>query len=262
MIKLEREMIYHSIMRKTPVIWLILLLVVSLVLSGCNRVPEDWGDPNPDYLNLIDTSTCWNGICPGQTTQKKAEQILQSLTIGGENQVEKTELNSDLILIFDVQRFKGSSVLIKFDDSKQIVESVTINVKGNNLTMEQVVDLLGEPQEVMVEINTGIGDAASTFPSYGMLYTDLGILVWSGIYGDGLSPETDEIVLHPELGVLDFTYVEKPKDYLLDFYLRLLPSAQRSVAKKELEEFFHMWPGFGNSVSSVLDYDDYVYRYR
>jgi hypothetical protein len=234
------------------------MIILSVVLPGCNSVPEDWGTANPDYLVLVEASSCWYDICPRQTTTEEAEQILQLLSFRGENEVENTDPKNSLVLFLDRQRFEGSWASIEFDASGKIVKSVRIVLGKNELTMEQVVDVLGEPQQVII-IAHNVGDSAASFVRYEMWYPELGLSVSSGIYNAGRNPMSSQIILNPTLAVKRFEYmgVEEGEEQLLEYLMIGFNPYQRPGDKQELKNFFHPWPGFGNSVPSFLDYGRY-----
>lgn len=234
--------------------------MIGMILSGCeSSIPESWGTPNIEYLELVDMPPCWYGICPGQTTPKEAEQILQSLPIGGKNGIEKTETEKSITLLLDDQRFEGGKTVVKFDNLEQMVESIEVFPWKNELTMGQVVDLLGAPKEVIVTTQGSGGHSAANFASYTIWYPELGLAVESGIYDVGVYPTIDEVILHPSLAVFQLEYLqkEKGKEHLVDNLLMKLLPLQRPADKKELESFFYLWPGFGNSVPSFLDLERY-----
>ena len=235
------------------------MIILGVEISACNSTPEDWGTPNPDYLTLVETSSCWNDICPGQTTREDAEQLLQLLAFKGENEVEKTSPENNLVLFLDKQLFEGSWVSIEFDDSGKVVKSVRIILGKNELTMEQVVDVLGEPQQVIVTTNDNNGDSAASFVSYEAWYPELGLFVSSGFYNAGRNPMPSQIILHPALAAKGFEYVgvETGKEQLLEYLMLGFDAYQRPEDKQELERFFHPWPGFDNSAPSFLDYGRY-----
>ena len=231
-------------------------IVLGIALSGCNSVPEDWGTPNPDYLVLIEASSCWNKICPGLTTPEEARQHLQLLPFGEEIEIEDSDPENSLVLFLDNQRFEGSWVSVKFDSLGESVQSVRIVLGKNEMTMEQVVDVVGEPRQVIATAN-GNGDSAASFVSYKMWYPELGLSVSSGFYNAGRNPMPSQIILHPTLSTTEFEYmgVEEGKEQLLEYLMIGLAPYQRPEDKQELEIFFHPWLGFDNSVSSFLDYE-------
>jgi hypothetical protein len=237
---------------------LISTIILGVAMSGCNSVPEDWGTANPDYLVLIEASSCWNDICPGQTTREEADQLLRAVTFGEEIEVDNRDSENSLVLSLDNHQFEGSWVRVKFDMSGQVVRSVRIILGKNELTMEQVVNVLGEPQQVVVEAHS-IGDSAASYISYEMWYPELGLFVSSGIYNAGHNPMSSQIILHPTLATKGFEYmgVEEGKEQLLEHLMIGFPSFYRPKDKQELEKFFHPWPGFDNSVPSFLDYGRY-----
>lgn len=248
----------QRIIKIRPLILFMIMNILALSAPGCNSVPEGWGTPNPDYVVLVDTSSCWNGICPGQTTREDAEQLLQSLPFKGSSEIEKTESENKWVLFFDNQQFEGSWVTVEFEDSGEVVKSVRINLGRKELTMEQVVDLLGEPQQVIVKASSN-GDSAASFANYGIWYPNLGLYVWSAPYNSGRNPKPSQIILHPTLASTGFEYVgtKEGKEQLLDSLMMSLAPYQRPEDKQELEKFFHPWSGFNNSVPSFFDYDRY-----
>jgi hypothetical protein len=124
------------------------------VLSGCWG--SAYGDPDPDYLTLVEAASCWQGICPGVTTKAEVRHILPKIDFGMPGEIYEVDSSNHIQLWFDRDRFDGSFAGVYFDQTGTVVEFVIIDQFGRNLTVGQIVDFLGEPAWVIA--STGCGD--------------------------------------------------------------------------------------------------------
>jgi hypothetical protein len=213
-------------------------LLLLLTLTGCWHEPH--GNPDPDYLTLIETDPCWQGICPGQTTREEVNQILPTIDFGQPGEIYELESSNSIRLWFDRGRFRGSSVDVYIKRPVNLVDIVAIDGFRNRLTLGQIVDSLGEPDWVMAVAGCTDIDLAG----FDLWYAEMGIHVTTTWFQVDLHPQAEEMILDDRLAVVNVNY------YGMDFDVSPLYDRRGSEGFRNHQ---YPWPGFDNTLPSFLN---------
>jgi hypothetical protein len=218
----------------------VIALLLLYLLSGC--WPSAYGDPEPEYLTLIEASPCWQGICPGETTKAEVRRILPEIDFGMPGEIYEVDSSNSIELWFDKDRFDGSSAGVYFDETGT-VESIVIDQLRRNLTIGQIVDFLGEPAWTIA--STGCGDA--TFAGFTLWYPELGLEVVTNSFQVDQHPKASEMVLDRRLAVFRLTY--KGADASEERQFESFGSQPTDTVRNHL----YSWPGFDTTLPSYMD---------
>jgi hypothetical protein len=198
------------------------ILVVSII--GCEALPK----PTDIFENPVCEPPCWENITPGITTKGDALKILSTISavdqpiIDNNQNVPGYEDVIHFTLFNDLNRLGFIYIL----DGK--VSNISFNYKLD-LTIQEAIDLYGEPQSVLGIRSGEIYAIEFLNPHKGVAY--------------GYYPKNAATQIKPEDRIIDLTLFDpKTFELLLDNGIFSWHQMNAEEALKNMQS----WEGFGN----------------
>ena len=177
-------------------VWLCRLWVL-LAIASCTPAPtyNPYAEPNSEYLEVLDNDSCWMEICARKTTWEEAYSILEETDFALPEQIEFHRKQNEFVVPM-MPTYGTTKVVINYYDN--IMNRITLTDFNSNLSLEQVMEVYGEPDWVY-EKEVGIGGPAILYGAvFELGYTDIGVTVSvNGLSWGRLDSPTDAGLLDP-----------------------------------------------------------------
>jgi hypothetical protein len=151
------------------------LFVLAFLLSGCAPAPKALDIQRIIFPDVCENA-CWMGIEPGISATEDAMRILVD-NYGSENVTSEESFGGTLIVDWNSNSdaWENSGRLFVVHDT---VDSISVNFSENDIVVEDIIDVLGAPDGIGLEIDTGLKiEPNSKCLQIWMLYSHSGIRI-------------------------------------------------------------------------------------
>jgi hypothetical protein len=205
-----------------------LVLLIGLVLVGWKIFQAS----SNSFENPVCQPPCWENIHPGITTKEEAFRILSELDIDQ----EPTDFEADSSISFSTKAIDGDVLFI--DDKVSLI----ILSPKNNVSLQNVIEMFGEPQSVLVYWGGEYIGVTFFKPLEGVVFSYTSweqsrLLPWS----HGPNWMYSEIRPEAEISLITYFDPEQP-DSVLDYSVLSFHEFSRDETLQRL----YPWSGYGS----------------